>query len=82
MQSNNSGFNHPEGLHQAITDIARAPLDLRTIEGDRRRPEFAQIQREIQLLRIAEWRCEEAGDMIAARNLRSVIDRLVAAVRA
>lgn len=68
-------------LDETIRSIARAPLDLRTIEGDRRRPEGAAMRREIQLLRLIEWECEEAGYPDIAANVRGVIDRLVEAVR-
>lgn len=68
-------------LHDTITQIARAPLDLRITDGDRRRPEGAAMRREIALLRVVEWEIEQAGHPDIAANVRAVIDRLVAEVR-
>lgn len=67
-------------LNDTIRDIARAPLDLR-VDGDRRRPEYAAIRREIQFLRLVEHEIEEAGHPDIADNVRGIINRLVAAVR-
>lgn len=72
---------HPDTLSHAITDIARAPLDLRTIEGDRRRPEGAVMRAEITLLLTIEWEIELAGHPEIAANVRRVRERLIEAAR-
>lgn len=65
-----SVFGDPETRRLAEIAIARV---------ERRRPENAHIRRnrDIQLLRLVEFECEQAGKRDIALQVRSVIESLV-----
>lgn len=72
------GPNKPDTLGSAITDIALSPI--RRI-GEQRLPENRDFRRAILSLRFVERRHIEAGREADAREIRSIIDGLVAAWR-